>query len=75
MATPAQFSDGKLTVTATYPVGTWLAVIKAFDDQDRVIYSTSKSIVVLLPSVLQGNLRAIYDGMLAASQPVTSQAR
>lgn len=64
IATPAQFSDGQLTVTATYPVGTWLAVIKVFDNQDRVIYSTSKSIVVLLPSLLQGNLRAIYDGML-----------
>jgi len=64
IATPAQFKDGQLTVTATYPVGTWLAVIKVFDNQDRVIYSTSKSIVVLLPSLLQGNLRAIYDGML-----------
>ena len=65
IATAAQFFDGKLTVTATYPAGTWLAVIKVFDDQDRVIYSTSKSIVVFIPSMLQGNLRAIYDGMLA----------
>ena len=64
IATAAQFFDGKLTVTATYPAGTWLAVIKVFDDQDRVIYSTSKSIVVFIPSILQGNLRAIYDGML-----------
>ena len=65
IATAAQFFDGKLTVTATYPAGTWLAVIKVFDDQDRVIYSTSKSIVVFIPSMLQGNLRGIYDGMLA----------
>jgi hypothetical protein len=65
IATASQFVDEKLTVTATYPVGTWLAVIKVFDDQDRVIYSTSKSIVVLIPIVLQGNLLAIYDGMLA----------
>jgi hypothetical protein len=65
IATAAQFFDGKLTVTATYPAGTWLAVIKVFDDQDHVIYSTSKSIVVFIPSMLQGNLRAIYDGMLS----------
>jgi hypothetical protein len=64
IATAAQFFDGKLTVAATYPAGTWLAVIKVFDDQDHVIYSTSKSIVVFIPSILQGNLRAIYDGML-----------
>jgi hypothetical protein len=62
--TPAQFSDGKLTVSATYPIGTWLAVVKAYDDQDRVIYSTSKSIVVLSPTVLQAKLNGIYDGML-----------
>lgn len=64
-ATPAQFVDGTLTVTATYPAGTWLATTRFYDDRDRVIYSTSKSIVVLLPTVLQGNLRAIYDGMLS----------
>jgi hypothetical protein len=62
--TPAQFSDGKLTVSATYPIGTWLAVVKAYDDQDRVIYSTSKSIVVLSPVALQAKLNGIYDGML-----------
>ena len=62
--TPGQFVDGKLTVTATYPIGTWTAVLKAYDDQDDVIYSTSKSIVVLSPAVLQQNLRAVYDGML-----------
>jgi len=62
--TPDQFVDGKLTVTATYPVGTWLAVLKAYDDQNAVIYSTSKSIVVLSPAILQQNLRAVYDGML-----------
>jgi hypothetical protein len=63
--TPEQFVDGKLTVTATYPEGTWLAVLKAYDDQDRVIYSTSRSIVVRIPQILQGKLLAIYDGMLA----------
>ena len=62
--TPGQFVDGKLTVTATYPIGTWIAVLKAYDDQDEVIYSTSKSIVVLSPAILQQNLRAVYDGML-----------
>jgi hypothetical protein len=62
--TPAQFVDGKTTVTATYPEGTWLAVLKAYDDHDRVIYSTSRSIVVRIPQILQGKLRAIYDGML-----------
>ena len=65
IVTPAQFSDGKATIHATYPAGTWLAVIKAYDDQDNVIYSTSKSIVVLLPQIMQGNLQAIYQGMLA----------
>ena len=63
--TPEQFVDGKLTVTATYPEGTWLAVLKAYDDQDRVIYATSRSIVVRIPQILQGKLLAIYDGMLA----------
>ncbi|HEX6795141.1 MAG TPA: Ig-like domain-containing protein [Casimicrobiaceae bacterium] len=62
--TPGQFVDGKLTLTATYPIGTWIAVLKAYDDQDEVIYSTSKSIVVLSPTILQQNLRAVYDGML-----------
>jgi len=63
--TPAQFSNGTLTVSATYPIGTWVAVVKAYDDQDRVIYSTSKSIVVLSPAVLQGKVKGIYDGMLS----------
>jgi hypothetical protein len=61
---PAQFSNGSLSVSATYPIGTWLAVIKAYDDQDRVIYSTSKSIVVLSPAALQAKLKGVYDGML-----------
>lgn len=65
IATPNQFTDGTLTVTATYPVGTWLATIKVYDDQDHAIYSTTKSIVVLQPILLQGNLLAIYDGMLS----------
>ena len=65
VATPAQFLDGVLTVSATYPVGTWVAGIKVYDDEDRLLYSTSKAIVVLSASALQGNLRAIYDGMLA----------
>jgi hypothetical protein len=64
IVTPGQFVDGRVTLTATYPVGTWLAVFKAYDDQNNVIYSTSKSIVVLLPQLLQGSLRSIYDGML-----------
>jgi len=63
--TPDQFVDGKVTVTATYPEGTWLAVLKASDDQDRIIYSTSRSIVVRIPQILQSKLLAIYDGMLA----------
>ena len=65
IATPNQFVDGTLTVTATYPAGTWLAVIKVYDDDDNVLYSTSKSIVVLMPGVHQAKLRGIYDGMLA----------
>lgn len=64
-ATPNQFADGKLTVLATYPVGTWLATVRFYDDQDHVIYTARKSIVVRLPVALQGNLRAIYDGMLS----------
>ncbi|MGE5169728.1 MAG: Ig-like domain-containing protein [Rudaea sp.] len=65
IALPGDFVDGRLVVGATYPAGTWRAVIKAYDDQDQVIYATAKSIVVRLPSLLQGNLRAIYDGMLS----------
>ena len=64
IATPDQFANGMLTVTATYPAGTWLAIVKAYDDQDQVIYSTRKSIVVLSPASLDARLRAIYDGML-----------
>ena len=65
VSTPDRFVDGTLTVSATYPVGTWRAVIRVFDDQDRVIYSTSKAIVVTASGVLASSLRAIYDGMLA----------
>jgi len=42
-----------------------LTTIFTYDDQDRVIYSTSKSIVVLSPAVLQGKVKGIYDGMLS----------
>lgn len=62
--TPDQFVDGKVTIRATYPVGTWLAVVTAYDEQDRVIYSTSKSIVVRIPAILQNDLRGVYDGMV-----------
>jgi hypothetical protein len=61
---PSQFRDGKLAVLATYPVGTWLATVTFYDEQDRVIYRTHKSIVVLLPELFQGNVRAIYENML-----------
>jgi hypothetical protein len=61
---PSQFRDGKLEVLATYPAGTWLATITFYDDQDRAIYRTHKSIVVLLPELFQGNVRAIYENML-----------
>jgi hypothetical protein len=62
--TSDQFVDGKVTLRATYPVGTWLAVLTAYDEQDRVIYSTSKSIVVRIPAILQNDLRGVYDGMI-----------
>ena len=62
-ATPAQFVDGILNVSATYPTGTWIAVITAYDDRDQVIYSTRKSIVVLSPAALQAKLMSVYDGM------------
>jgi hypothetical protein len=64
IATPDLFVGQTLTVSATYPVGTWLAVIKVFDTDDRVIYATSKSIVVLEPTLHARSLRAIYDGVL-----------
>jgi hypothetical protein len=64
IATPADFHDGKFALNATYPVGTWTATIKVLDDQDRVIYTTRKSIVVLMPQALQGNVVAIYENML-----------
>jgi len=63
-ATPAQFVDGKLTVSATYPIGTWIAVITAYDDRDEVIYSARKAIVVLSPAALRAKLKSVYDGML-----------
>ena len=60
-----EFVDNRIAVTATYPVGTWRAVIKAYGDQDQVLYATAKSIVVRMPAVLQANLRSIYDGVLS----------
>ena len=63
-AVAAQFVNGALTVSATYPAGTWLAVITAYDDRGQVIYITRKSIVVFSPTALQTKLRGIYDGML-----------
>ena len=62
--TPDQFVNGKVTITATYPAGTWLAVLTAYDDQDRIVYSTSKSIVVRIPAIVQNDLRGVYDGMV-----------
>jgi hypothetical protein len=62
--TPEQFVNGKVTITATYPAGTWLAVLTAYDDQDRIVYSTSKSIVVRIPAIVQNDLRGVYDGMV-----------
>lgn len=63
-ATPAQFVDGTLTVSATYPTGTWIAVITAYDNRDEVIYSARKAIVVLSPAALRAKLKSVYDGML-----------
>ena len=63
-AIPAQFVNGALTVSATYPIGTWLAVITAYDDHGQVIYATRKSIVVYSPAALQAKLRGVYDGMI-----------
>jgi hypothetical protein len=63
-ATPSQFVDGKLTVSATYPIGTWTAVITAYDDRDQAIYSARKAIVVLSPAALRAKLKGVYDGML-----------
>jgi hypothetical protein len=62
---PGELTDGRVVVNATYPAGTWRAVIKAYDDRDQLIYATAKSIVVRLPALLQANLRAIYDGTLS----------
>jgi hypothetical protein len=64
IAYPSQFNEGKLTATATYPVGTWVATITFYDDQDHILYRTRKSIVVLMPELFQGNVRAIYENML-----------
>src|SRR5579862_502316 len=64
IATPAQLVDGQLSLIATYPVGTFLATVKAYDDNNGLIYSTTKAIVVRMPELLQPNLLAIYDGMM-----------
>lgn len=64
MVDASQFRDGKLAVLATYPAGTWLPTITFYDEQGRIIYRTRKSIVVLLPELFQGNVRAIYENML-----------
>lgn len=64
IATPAEFADGPFSFTATYPVGTWNVVIKAFDDEDRVVYETQKSIVVLMPTLYGNRIRAVYEQML-----------
>ena len=65
VATPDDFVDGRLAVAYVYPIGTWIAAIKVFDDQNEVIYSTTKAIVVTASGVLASSLRAIYDGMLS----------
>lgn len=65
IATPDDVDNGPYTFTATYPQGTWTATITALDDQNRVIYSTTRMIVVLMPELLEGRLRAVYSGMLA----------
>ena len=64
-ATPADFVQGSYRFGTTYPPGTWTAVIKAYDDQNRVVYATTKSIVVLTPQALQNRLRGVYDALLA----------
>ena len=64
IVTPGQLVDGKIAFTATYPVGTFLATVKAYDDTNSLIYSTTKAIVVRMPELLQPNLLAIYDGMM-----------
>lgn len=64
IATPAEFTNGSFSFVATYPVGTWNVVIKAYDDLDRVIYETKKSIVVLMPDLYGNRIRAVYEQML-----------
>ncbi|HEX8738905.1 MAG TPA: hypothetical protein VF925_02045, partial [Casimicrobiaceae bacterium] len=64
IATPAQFADGPFSFAVTYPVGTWNVAIKAYDDLDRVIYETKKSIVVLMPNLYGNRIRAVYEQML-----------
>ena len=65
IATPADVDDGAYAFTATYPEGTWTATITALDDANQPIYSTTRVIVVLMPQLFEGRLRAVYDGMLA----------
>ena len=65
IATPADLDDGSYAFSATYPEGTWTATITALDDQNQPIYSTTRTIVVLMPKLFEGRLRAVYSGMLA----------
>lgn len=65
IATPADVDDGSYAFTATYPEGTWTATITALDDANQPVFSTTRVIVVLIPQLFEGRLRAVYDGMLA----------
>ena len=65
IATPADVDDGSYAFTATYPQGTWTATITALDGANQPIFSTTRVIVVLMPELYAGRLRAVYDGMLA----------
>ena len=64
IAVPADIDDRSYALTATYPEGTWTATITFLDDTNQPIFSTTRTIVVLSPQLLQGRLRSIYTGML-----------
>lgn len=63
--TQAEFGDEPYAFAVTYPAGTWNASVKVLDEQERTIYATKKSIVVLTPERYGNRIRAVYEKMLA----------
>jgi hypothetical protein len=63
-ALAAQFVNGVFAIVATFPAGTFTSTVRVYDEQDAILYATSRVVIARTIQQQDALLQGVYTGML-----------